>query len=190
MSEPVFDAKAELAADEKQRIARAALTHIKPGDTIYVDGGSTLLELTRLLVDHENLTVVTNSFRAATELAGRGPRLILVGGELRRLSQTMVGPLTKNVLAQLHVDTAFMGTIGLSLGEGMTTTDPGEAYTKKLVLERAGRVILLADSSKAGKVAFAEAGALADIDLLITDKHFDEPFARQLGKQGLKITKV
>jgi DeoR/GlpR family transcriptional regulator of sugar metabolism len=190
LSEPVFDAKAELAADEKQRIARAALAYLKPGDTIYVDGGSTLLEFTRLLVDHENLTVVTNSFRAATELAGRGPRLILVGGELRRLSQTMVGPLTKNLLGQVHVDTAFMGTIGLSVDEGMTTTDPGEAYTKKLVLERAGRVILLADSSKVGKVAFAEAGALENIDVLVTDKDLDDTFARHLDKQGIKITKT
>ncbi len=190
LAEPMFDTKAALAADEKQRIARAAMAYVKPGDTIYLDGGSTLLEFTRLLVDQSNLTVVTNSLRAATELAGRGPRLILVGGELRRLSQTMVGPLTKNVLAQLHVDTAFMGTIGLSLGEGMTTTDPGEAYTKKLVLERAGRVILLADSSKVGKVSFTEAGALDTIDILVTDDKLDTKFARDLGKRGINITKA
>ena len=101
--------------------------------------------------DRTNLTVVTNSLRAAHELAGRGPRLILIGGELRRLSQTMVGPLTRFILQELHVDKAFMGTIGLTLKEGLTTTDPSEAYTKELVMSRARQVILLADSGKAGK---------------------------------------
>ena len=68
--------------------------------------------------DRTNLTVVTNSLRAAHELAGRGPRLIFIGGELRRLSQTLVGPLTRLVLQELHLDKAFMGTIGFALKEG------------------------------------------------------------------------
>ncbi len=83
-----------------------------------------------------------------------------------------------------------MGTIGLSLDEGLTTTDPGEAFTKKLVLARAGRVILLADSSKVGQVAFAEAGTLDNIDVLITDKKLDKTFTRHLEKAGIKITKT
>ena len=95
LEEPLFDDKASLAAREKHRIAEAALQFVEAGDTIYLDGGSTVLELARLLHDRTNLTVVTNSLRAAQELAGRGPRLILIGGELRRLSQTMVGPLTR-----------------------------------------------------------------------------------------------
>ena len=131
LEEPVFDDKTSLAAREKRRIAEAALTFVEPGDTIYLDGGSTVLELARLLRERTNLTVVTNSLHAALELAGRGPRLIVIGGELRRLSQTMVGPLTRLVLHELHLDKAFMGTIGFTLNEGLTTTDPSEAYTKE-----------------------------------------------------------
>ena len=98
LEEPLFDDKASIAAREKHHIAEAALQFIAPGDTIYLDGGSTVLEFAQLLHDRTNLTVVTNSLRAAHELAGRGPRLILIGGELRRLSQTIVGPLTRCVL--------------------------------------------------------------------------------------------
>jgi DeoR/GlpR family transcriptional regulator of sugar metabolism len=190
LEEPLFDDKASIAAREKNRIAQAALQFVEAGDTIYLDGGSTVLELARLLRDRTNLTVVTNSLRAAHELAGRGPRLILIGGELRRLSQTMVGPLTRCILRELHVDKAFMGTIGLTLKEGMTTTDPGEAYTKELVMSQARQVILLADSGKAGKVAFARAGRLENVHVLVTDKGLDKIFAKELIKIGIKVIKA
>ncbi|HEY1661320.1 MAG TPA: DeoR/GlpR family DNA-binding transcription regulator [Verrucomicrobiae bacterium] len=190
LDEPLFDDKASIAAREKNRIAEAALKFVETGDTIYLDGGSTVLEFARLLRERTNITVVTNSLRAAHELAGRGPRLILIGGELRRLSQTMVGPLTRFTLQELHVDKAFMGTIGMTMKEGLTTTDPSEAFTKELVMSRARQVILLADSAKAGKVSFARAGRLENIHTLITDKELDKEFAKELTKTGIKLIKV
>ena len=190
LDEPLFDDKASRAAREKRRIAEAALAFVGPDETIYLDGGSTVLELARLLRDRPNLTVVTNSLRAAHELAGRGPRLILIGGELRRLSQTMVGPLTRLILMELHLDKAFMGTIGFTLKEGLTTTDPGEAYTKELVMSQARQVIVLADSSKAGKVSFARAGRWDKVQVLITDKNVDKGFARELTHKGIKLIKA
>jgi DeoR/GlpR family transcriptional regulator of sugar metabolism len=190
LEEPMFADKASLAVREKRRIAEAALTFIEPGDTIYLDGGSTVLELARLLRDRTNLTVATNSLRAAHELSGRGPRLILIGGELRRLSQTMVGPLTRLVLHELHLDKAFMGTIGFSAKEGLTTTDPSEAFTKEVVMGQARQVIVLADSSKAGKVSFASAGHWDDVHVLITDKPVDKDLSKQLVKNGIKLVRA
>jgi len=190
LEEPLFDDKASLAAREKHRIAEAALAFVVADETIYLDGGSTVLELARLLRERTNLTVVTNSLRAAHELAGRGPRLILIGGELRRLSQTVVGPLTRLTLEGLHLDKAFMGTIGMSLKEGMTTTDPGEAYTKDLVMKQAQQVILLADSTKAGKVSFARAGGLERVDVLITDRNVDRNFTKELNQKGIKLVRA
>ncbi|HOX57490.1 MAG TPA: DeoR/GlpR family DNA-binding transcription regulator [Candidatus Paceibacterota bacterium] len=190
LDEPVFADKTSLAVREKRRIAEAALRFIEPGDTIYLDGGSTVLELARLLRDRTNLTVVTNSLYAAHELAGRGPRLIVIGGELRRLSQTMVGPLTGPVLHELHLDKAFMGTIGFALNEGLTTTDPSEAFTKRLVKDQARQVIVLADSSKAGKVSFASAGHWEKVHVLITDKQIDKDFAKELIKKNIKLVRA
>jgi len=190
LEEPLFDDKASLAAREKRRIAEAALEFVAADETIYLDGGSTVLGLARLLRERANITVVTNSLRAAHELAGRGPRLILIGGELRRLSQTMVGPLTRLTLEGLHLDKAFMGTIGMSLKEGLTTTDPSEAYTKELVMKQARQVILLADSSKVGKVSFARAGGLERVNVLITDKNVDRDFARELNRKGIKLIRA
>jgi DeoR family transcriptional regulator, fructose operon transcriptional repressor len=190
LEEPLFDDKTSIAAREKRRIAEAALQFVEPGDTIYLDGGSTVLELARLLRERSQLTVVTNSLRAAHELAGRGPRLLVIGGELRRLSQTLVGPLTRLMLQELHLDKAFMGTIGLSLNEGLTTTDPGEAYTKETVMKQARQVFLLADSSKAGKVSFARAGRLEDIHTLVTDLAFEKELGKELTRRGIKLIKA
>jgi DeoR/GlpR family transcriptional regulator of sugar metabolism len=190
LDEPLFEDKTSLAVREKRQIAEAALGFIEPGDTVYLDGGSTVLELARLLRERTNLTVVTNSLHAAHELSGRGPRLIVIGGELRRLSQTLVGPLTRLVLHELHLDKAFMGTIGFAPKEGLTTTDPSEGFTKEVVMGQARQVILLADSSKAGKVSFASAGRWDQVHVLITDKRLPKEFAVELAKMEIKVVRV
>lgn len=190
LEEPLFDDKTSVAIKEKRRIAEAALKYIQPNDTVFLDGGSTVLELARLLKDRSNITVVTNSLRATVELAGPGPRLILVGGELRRLAQTVVGPLTRLLIEDVHIDKAFMGTMGLSLEGGLTTTDPSEAYTKELVMEHAREVILLADHNKAHKISFTRAGRLEKVRVLITDNLMDRKLTKGLRKLGIEVVRA
>jgi DeoR/GlpR family transcriptional regulator of sugar metabolism len=190
LEEPLFDDKTSIAAREKRRIAEAAAALVEAGDTIYLDGGSTVLELARLLRDRSQLTVVTNSLQAAHELAGRGPRLIVIGGELRRLSQTLVGPLTRLLLTELHLDKAFMGTIGFSIKEGLTTTEPSEAFTKEIVMGQARQVIVLADSGKAGKVSFACAGRWEKVHVVITDKQVSQDFVKEFHQRGIKLIRA
>lgn len=83
-----------------------------------------------------------------------------------------------------------MGTIGLTVREGLTTTDTSEAFTKELVVSRARQVILLADSGKAGKVAFARAGRLEDVHVLITDKRLDKNLAKAMIQAGIKLVRI
>lgn len=189
LEEPQFDDKTAIAAREKRAIAEAALKLIEPDDTVYLDGGSTVLELARLLRDRTDITAVTNSLRAAIELGASGPRLILIGGELRRRSQTMVGPLSRCLLESIHVDKAFMGTIGVS-PDGLTTTDPAEAFTKERVMRQAVAVVLLADHTKIGKVSFAKSGDLDDIHILITDERADPLFLKSVRKKNVKVIKT
>lgn len=188
--EPFFDHKTAIAAPQKQAIAEAALQYIDPNDTIYLDGGSTILALAHLLQNRDDLSVVTNSLRVASLLATGGPRLILTGGHLRHLSQTFVGPLTEPVLSELHVDKAFMGTIGLTPEAGLTTTDVDEAFTKKRVMSRANRVLLLADASKVGTVAFAHAGDICDINVLITDDGIASPTRESIESHHVEVITV
>lgn len=188
LAEPLFDDKTLIAPREKRGIAQKALTFIAEGDTVYLDGGSTVLELARKLRGRPDLTVVTNSLRSAIELGGAGPRLILVGGEFRRRSQTMIGSLTRYMLETIHLDKAFMGTMGFSLDEGLTTTDPNEAFTKELIMKRAEKIFLLADSSKAGKLSFAQAGRLEQVHHLITDSGLPQTMAKHVKKLGINLS--
>ena len=182
-----FEAKAARHAAEKQRIAARAAQLVDPDSSVYLDSGSTCLELARLLVDRADVTVVTNSLPAIVELAGRGPRLVVVGGELRPLSQALVGPLSARLLEGLYVDRAFMGTFSLSLDAGLTTTDPSEAFTKERVLTRAREVVLLVDSSKLGTRSFAHAGRLDQLDVVITDAELDEEAAAVFANAGVRV---
>ena len=186
LEEAVFDDKTNQFSKEKRSIAEKAFKLIGQEESLFLDGGSTTLCLARLLKDRKDLTVVTNSLRAAAELADSGPRVILTGGELRRISQTMVGPLTSAVLSQVRVDKAFMGTMGLCLENGLTTTDPNEAFVKSLVMEQATQVVLLADSSKAEKVSFARVSDWQKVDILISDLMLPNDFIKSLNKIGVK----
>jgi len=100
-----------------------------------------------------------------------------------------VGSLTKPLIDNLHLDAAFMGTIGLTEAE-ITTTDPAEAYTKDLVMQRARQAILLADSSKIGKASFVKSGTLEDLDVLITDSRARQKDVQQFRKKGIKVVVV
>jgi len=188
--EPLFDDKTAMAAREKQRIAEAALSLIGPRDIVYLDGGSTVLALARLLTAHAQLTVVTNSLRVAQLFSSGGPRMILTGGECRLLSQTFVGPLTRAVLDQMHLDIAFMGTIGVSAEQGMTTTDPAEAFTKEQAMSRASRTVLLADSSKFGKTSFVRFGTLSCLAAVISDKQMPSAQRKAFQRAGVETLLV
>lgn len=167
--EPMFQDKESRNRAAKERIARTAFELIEDHDRIYLDGGSTVLMLARLLDRCRELTIVTNSLIAASELMTTRHRLVLVGGEFRALSRTLVGPLTASVIQTIHVNKAFMGTIGFTVQDGMTTTDANEAFTKEQIMGRADQVVLLADSSKIGVTSFARSGTPGDVDILVTE---------------------
>ena len=118
---------------------------------------------------------------------GRGPRLVVIGGEVRATSQAIVGPMTRAILDTIHVDRALMGTYALSLDDGLMTTDPSEAYTKELVMTRAREVIVLADAGKLGTRSLVRAGGLDDVDVLVTDARADERTLRALRRHRVRV---
>jgi DeoR/GlpR family transcriptional regulator of sugar metabolism len=182
-----FEAKAATHPEAKRRIAQRAAAMVEADAKIYVDAGSTCLELAKLLAHRTDITVVTNSLPAINELAGQGPRLIVIGGELRPLSQALVGPLSTRILDELYLDRAFVGTFSLSLEAGLTTTDPAEAFTKEHVLGRTREAVLLVDGSKIGTRSFAHAGRLEQLDVVITDAQLDEEASRTFEHAGVRV---
>ncbi len=188
--ELLFNEKTSLHAVEKELIALKAMDFIQDNDAIFLDGGSTVLALARKLKDRKNLTIVTNSLMAASELMETSHRLILLGGEFRARSRTLVGPLTSRILNSLAIHTAFLGTMGFTAEAGISTSDPNEAYTKEQVMQRASRVVLLADSSKLVSPSLATSGTISDIDVIITDNKVSEELEAKLAKKHIELIRT
>jgi DeoR family transcriptional regulator, fructose operon transcriptional repressor len=186
-TEPVFTEKASINRSEKEAIARLALDYIDDADTIFIDGGSTALELAKHLGEKKDLTVVTNSIMAAAELMESVHHLIIVGGEFRSLSRTLVGPLTAQTLNALKIGKAFLGTIGFDTEDGLSTTDPNEAFTKELVMRRSDKVFVLADSSKFTTSSLVLSGTLDDIDMVITDSKISQKALKALKARKIEV---
>jgi len=178
--------------DEKRRIAAAAAARV--GDdvaTIGFTGGTTTTEVARGLADRLGLTVVTNALNIAAELAVRPDiKLVVTGGTARSESYELVGPLAEATLQGLNLDLAVVGVDGITVAAGLTTYHDIEAHTNRVLIGRARRVIVVADGSKVGRLAFSRICDVSSVDELITDASAPEPELRQLADVGIVITTV
>lgn len=176
--------------DQKRAIARTAAACVSQGrTTVGLTGGTTTTEVARCLLDHTDLTVVTNAINIASELVVRqNVRLVMTGGVARSQSYELVGPLAEASLAGLYVDVAFLGFDGASPDAGFTTHHEQEAHTDKALLNRATKVVAVGDSTKLGKVTFAQICRFEDVDELITDANADPDVVAGLEAAGLRVS--
>lgn len=170
-----FAARQQINLDEKRRIAYKAVEFIQPGNTVYIDGSTTAFQMTRLLRDMSNLTVVTTGLYAALELSfAPDVTTIVVGGILRRRTSSLVDTLSPNLLRRLHVDIAFLSCRGFTPEQGMMESDLREAQMKRAMAENAGRRIGLLDHAKFGGTYVATSLLPEEIDTLIVDTKLPE----------------
>lgn len=168
--EPDLTAREATAAAEKDRIAAAALAEVPAGGSVILDAGSTVARLAAALPVETALTVVTHALPVAARLADHtGIDLHLVGGRVRHRTRAAVDAWALRSYAEIHADVLFLATNGFTAEGGLTTPDLAEAAVKRAAIAAARRVVLLADSAKAGQERFARFGSFADVDLLITD---------------------
>lgn len=157
-------------ADQKNRIAQAALAELEPGSTVFLESGSTTGLLASLIPAHYRLSVVTNSLPIAQTLMAM-PLIDthLVGGTIRPLTHATAGYWALRELSDVAVDTAVLGTNAISPSGELSTPDADEATIKAAALGLGARRILLADHSKFDTRALHRYGTLADVNLVITD---------------------
>jgi DeoR family transcriptional regulator of aga operon len=178
-------------AEEKRRIARAAAARVSDGMAVGLTGGTTATEVARALTDHEQLTIVTNAINIASELGVRpNIKLIVTGGLARSPSYELSGPIAEASLTGLNLDVAFIGVDGIDARAGCTTHQEVEAHTNRVMIEHTKRVVLVTDSSKIGKVAFAQMCEASAVDELITDRAADADAVRALTEAGIRVTLV
>lgn len=175
-------------SEAKRRIAVEAASYVSEGMAIGLTGGTTATEVARALADQRKLTIVTNALNIAAELAVR-PRLklIVTGGVVRSESYELSGTIAEASLTGLNLDVAFIGVDGIDAKAGCTTHQEVEAHTNEVMIKRARRVVVVADSSKIGKVAFARICEATAVSELITDDAADAAAVRALTDAGVHV---
>ena len=183
-----FAARQQLALDEKRRLATRAAQFVNPGATVFLDGSTTVFQMTRLLRNIQGLTVVTNGLYAALELSF-APEIttIVVGGTLRKQSSSLVDLLTPELLRRLHVDVAFVSCRGFTVEHGLMESDLREAQIKRAMGQAAQRVVALVDNSKLGHVYIASSLLPEEIDTLLVDEGMDAATRHALEIAGVSL---
>lgn len=173
---------------EKERMARAAVEYIHPGDFVLLDVGTTTTQIARCLPDLENLVVCTSALNIAVELE-RCPKVtvMLTGGTVRYKQHSLVNPLATLLIEKIHADTLFLGCNGISADRGVTNSNLPEAEVKQAMIRAAKQVIVMADRSKIGQVAAAHVAPLQFVDKLITDRDADPVELERLREAGVDV---
>ena len=187
-----FDGRRRTRLAEKRRIGRKAASRVEPGQTVFLDTGTTTLQVARALVGRGvECTVVTSSLVIASTLwADDCIELVLVGGRVRRGSPDLVGPGTEVMLDKLTADLAFVGSDGIAPRRGSFAADMETAQVAERMAANAQRAVIVADSSKlghAGAVRYLRAAAMR---ALITDRAAPPGVVQQLRRQGVEVMLV
>lgn len=178
--------------DAKVAIARKAAELIPGGrQAIAIGGGSTAAEVARNLTSRTDLTIVTNSLTTAYELASRSKvKVVMTGGVIRPTSFELVGTLAEGALNAINVAMTVIGADGITAANGLTTFDDTEARTNRSMVTHAGRVVVVADSTKLGEVRLARVAELSEISDLVIDDAADPQELAKIERLGVRIHRV
>ena len=186
--QPTYDALLTSQSEEKRQIARAAEQLVLDGDTIFLEGSTTVFELARRLVHRHRLTVVTNSPTIVCELQrSTGVTVMCTGGDLHKDTFYLSGEWAQRALSEIRLDKAILGVSAIDPKYGVSTAHHAEAQITRMVSKAAKTKIALADHTKFGRQRFAFVGPVTDIDILITDSGTDSEYIEQLRETGLQV---
>ena len=191
MEERHVNFKLLVNAREKEAIGRAAAAHIKDGDTILLDSGTTTLQIAKHLDKFHDLTIITNSVNAMIEaMKYKRFNVILLGGTMRESSLSTVGPLAESNLKLFYCDKLFLGVDSFSVEAGLSTPSVEEASTNQVMISRAREVIAVFDSTKINRRAFAFIASVDRINTIITDSHLPAGVRNQLKSLNVNVETV
>lgn len=172
----------------KSAIAAAAAALIDDGDTVMLEAGTTTALIGRHLLGKRDVKVVTdNTLLLPYARSNPALNITFVGGIFRPEAESMVGPMAVNHLKQFHVKTAFIGTDGFSMENGLTTHMMEATEIVLTMHKRSDRTVLLADSNKWGQAGFARIIPLQEIDTLVTDSGMPLEARRAVQDMGIEL---
>lgn len=189
--EPSFDARQISEQDEKQRIAMAALSLVKPNETLILSGGTTVHEFARTLNSVSPLYVATTDLMSAVDLSKfLNVELTIIGGTVRHRHYNVVGYFTESMIRQIHADKAFVGVDAIDFDIGLMNFSSEDITVNRMIMEASKQVIILCDHTKFSAIAFANICAFNEIDILITGKEAAPENVRRLEEMGITVLLV
>jgi DeoR family transcriptional regulator of aga operon/DeoR family fructose operon transcriptional repressor len=186
--EPAYQNREIISYPQKQAIGRKVAEFIHDGDTLFVDVGTTTMEVAKNLKHKKNLTVITNATLVAQEMINcEGCRVILLGGELRRGELTVSGFMCDSNIQNFYANKAIIGIGGISIESGITDYYLPEVSTRRFMINRSDTVIGVADYSKFGVTSMNYICSLEDINILITDWLTPAKTAAEYRSLGIEV---
>lgn len=189
-SEPHFRAKADRQTGIKARMGRKAADLLPHDGNVFVDAGTTSLEVGRLLIERPDLRVFTNSIPLLAYAGESKAVLTGIGGEARKVSLALTGALAQTWLSHLRFDHAVIGASGLDLASGAYTTELHEAAIKAEVLRRSAVRMLVADSEKWNRPTTVHFAPWNAFDLFITNQQVPREARLKLGADNVKVVTI
>ncbi|WP_313999464.1 DeoR/GlpR family DNA-binding transcription regulator [uncultured Paenibacillus sp.] len=166
--ETPIQTKEMLNIEKKDQIAKFAASLVNDGDVIYIDSGTTVLEMIKYL-KHKNIKIITSNTKVFAQIADAAFSCIVLGGEVTKSLASIAGAMTDTLLGGMFFDKAFLGASGYNLKSGINTPDLKEAKKKEIVKNNSAETYVLVDSSKAGKTTFCRAFGIEEC-IIITDE--------------------
>lgn len=192
IEEPSFYQKTTEYHDEKVRIARYAYATLEPNETIFLDAGTTTLEMAKCIGESDlPLIVVTNSVMASQYIAkNKNVQLYSLGGEIRNHTLATVGQITLDSISRFNTHKAFLGVNGISVEKGLTTPHIAEAEVKHAMMRQTSEVIILSDHSKFQQVTLCKFGSISVVDAIITDSGIPSHIEQAFIQYDIKLIQV
>lgn len=194
LSSPQFEAlfaeKDSTAKREKRLIGKYAASLAKEQDTIFLNAGSTTLEVLRHLGDNK-VRVVTNNAAATALDPSPNVELIMLGGEYRPQSKSLFGELTLTGIRHIFSSLTILGINGISIKKGFTSAVYQETTVNGAMIENSSsRIVVVADHSKMNTVSSFLTCPLSRVDLVITDWQSPPSFLDELREAGVTVAVV
>lgn len=174
--------------DEKKAIAAEIVKMIQPGDTVFLNSGTTTLVLAEVLKQIPRLMVLTNSVPIAMELSSKSTfEVVLLGGSMNVQYGFMYGGDAQEQLTKYQADFCVLSVDGISLESGVTTYHPEEATINKMMLSKTKKLVIAADHTKIGRAGFSSICPVDGSFSLVTDSYDNTGAIERLGSSGLNI---
>jgi DeoR/GlpR family transcriptional regulator of sugar metabolism len=192
--EPAFAIRERLQRDEKTRMGAAAAARVNDGESIALDASTSAMSIARHLKGSRTwhgLTVITNSIRVASELAGQqGVTVLMLGGRVRWEALSVVGPLGDAVFRRVNVQKAFVGAAGFTIEAGLSDAMEEEAQIKRSMVNAARDVYAVVDHTKWGRIASATFCRTDRLTGVFTDDEAPADMVAALRAMGTDVVEV